>query len=256
MSNRSATDNRPAADRGAPGGKSKQEAAYGLIRERIRYGQYTPGQRLIIDQLAHEFGVSQVPVREAIRRLEAEGWVKYELNMGATVTPLDVETWSQLTEAVALMEGYATALAAPHLSNAHLEQLATINRQMRQALRQLDVQHVSENNRAFHRLILERCPNAIIAGQLRQSQARLDGINRALFSREEGVFLHLLGPDMGQTAVSDHQNLIKAIRQRSDIATIERLTREHVLVHLRAARAELMRREAGSPSRTGVGRGR
>jgi len=221
--------------------RSKQQRAYQRIRERIERGEYTPGQRLIIDQLAAELGMSQVPIREAIRRLEAEGWLTYELNSGATVALLNRETWAQLLESVAVTEGYATALAAPHLTAADLQELTAINRGMRTALRDEDVQAFSDANRAFHARILNRCPNSIMAGQLRQAQARLDSLNRALFSREQGVLLRLLGPRMGQTAVVDHEVLIEALRLKEDPEVIERLTREHVLVHLRAAREEFGR---------------
>ncbi len=222
--------------------RSKQESAYQLVRQRIERGDYTPGQRLIIDQLAGDLGMSQVPIREAIRRLEAEGWLTYELNSGATVAPLNRETWTQLLESVAVTEGYATALAAPHLTAADLQELAVINKRMRSALREGIVQEFSDANRAFHTRILSRCPNTIMVGQLRQSQARLDSLSRALFSREQGVLLRLLGPKMGQIAVADHEVLIAALRQNTDSAQIERLTREHVLVHLRAAREEFDRK--------------
>jgi DNA-binding GntR family transcriptional regulator len=221
-----------------PATLSKQESAYRSIRARIEEGQYTPGQRLIIDQLADELGVSAVPVREAIRRLEAEGWLRYELNTGATVAPLSREVWAQLTESVAVMEGYATALAAPHVTGGDLTELTAINRRMRQALRQLDLQAVSDCNRAFHRLMLARCPNKIIIEQLRHFQARLDCVSRALFSREQGVLLRLLGPQMGQRALADHQAIIAALRGKAGGLAIEQLTREHVLVHLRAAQED------------------
>jgi len=72
-----------------PNGLSKQERAYALIRRRILEGTYQPGYRLIISTLADELGVSAVPVREAIRRLEAEGRVVYRHNAGSRVAPLD-----------------------------------------------------------------------------------------------------------------------------------------------------------------------
>ena len=222
--------------------RSKQEHAYQLLRQRIEKGEYPPGQRIVIDQLAGDLGMSQVPIREAIRRLEAEDWLTYELNSGATVAPLDRETWAQLLESVAVTEGYSTALAAPHLTATDVRELATINKRMRAALRDESVQAFSDANRAFHTRILSRCPNAIMVGQLREAQARLDSLSRALFSREQGVLLRLLGPKMGQIAIADHEALIEALRENAGPAQIERLTREHVLVHLRAAREEFARK--------------
>jgi DNA-binding GntR family transcriptional regulator len=70
-------------------GVTKQERVYRVIRERILRGTYGPGYRVVIDALAEEFAVSALPVREAIRRLEAEGLVIYRPNAGAQVAPAD-----------------------------------------------------------------------------------------------------------------------------------------------------------------------
>ncbi len=76
-------------DRRAPPTRrvTKQERVYRTIRERILSGDYRPGHRVVIDSLATELGVSALPVREAIRRLEAEGLVVFRPNAGAHVAP-------------------------------------------------------------------------------------------------------------------------------------------------------------------------
>ena len=66
---------------------TKQQRVYETIRERILSGTYGPGYRVVIDGLATELGVSALPVREAIRRLEAEGLIVYRPNVGAQVAP-------------------------------------------------------------------------------------------------------------------------------------------------------------------------
>ena len=68
---------------------NKQQRAYTELRERILSGAYSPGFRLVIDSLADELEVSTLPIREAIRRLEAEGLVVFRPNAGAQVAPAD-----------------------------------------------------------------------------------------------------------------------------------------------------------------------
>ena len=100
-------------------GTSKHQRAYAVIRQRILDGVYQPGHRLVIDALATEFGVSPVPVREAIRRLEAEGRIVYRHNAGARVAPIDrrrslrigVDVGNTSTDAV-LMDGQSVVAAA------------------------------------------------------------------------------------------------------------------------------------------------
>src|SRR5262245_45003271 len=68
---------------------SRFELAYTTIRQRILNGAYGPGYRLVLDELAREIGMSPVPVREAVRRLEAEGYVDFQRNVGARVATFD-----------------------------------------------------------------------------------------------------------------------------------------------------------------------
>ena len=71
---------------------SKSERAYAAIKQSITEGAYGPGYRLVLGQIAKELDVSVVPVREAIRRLEAEGLVTFTTNVGAQVVAVDAAT--------------------------------------------------------------------------------------------------------------------------------------------------------------------
>ena len=125
------------AGEGRPAG-TKQERVYQAVRERILSGAYGPGYWVVIDSLAEEFAVSALPVREAIRRLEAEGLVIYRPNAGAQVALADPGLFDEEMTVLAVLEGYATALAAPHLGKAGLKQLRAINDQMVAAVDRLD----------------------------------------------------------------------------------------------------------------------
>src|ERR671935_269344 len=106
---------------------NKQQRAYTELRERILNGAYSPGFRLVIDALADELGVSTLPIREAIRRLEAEGLVVFRPNAGAQVAPAEPGVFQEEVTVLALLEGYATALAAPEMDEAAIERLRDIN---------------------------------------------------------------------------------------------------------------------------------
>src|SRR5689334_12445834 len=81
--------------------RSKNEIVYQLLRQALVNGDYKPGERLVIDQLAVEMGVSQIPIREAIRQLEADGFVTIEPYAGATVSDLNANF---IFEVFALLE--------------------------------------------------------------------------------------------------------------------------------------------------------
>ena len=92
---------------------SKAEASYALLRERILDGTYGPGYRLVLDQLARETGVSTIPLREALRRLQSDGFVQVVRNVGARVAEFDSSRVEHTLHVLARLEGYATAVAAP-----------------------------------------------------------------------------------------------------------------------------------------------
>ena len=109
---------------------NKQERTYTVLRDRIHSGAFAPQARLNIDALARELGVSAIPVREALRRLEAEGWVKFQPNVGAIVAPVDATVWEQQMVAIAVLEGAATADAAAHLKPSDLTKVKQLAAEM------------------------------------------------------------------------------------------------------------------------------
>lgn len=199
---------------------SKQERTYGILRARILEGVYGPGHRLVIDALARELDVSQMPVREAIRRLEAEGWVTYVRNQGAQVAPVDAASWTEAMGTLAVLEGYATALAAPHLTAGDFTRLREINADMQAAIDALDVLAFSEHNIAFHEVIYERCPN----GHLRRELA---GIQERLNTLRSSIFLYI--PMRGRVSIDEHEALLALLERGADPLEIELSAREHKL---------------------------
>jgi DNA-binding GntR family transcriptional regulator len=212
----------------------KQERTYATLRARILDGTYGPGRRLVIDALARELAVSPMPVREAIRRLEAEGWLIYERHHGAQVAPLDEEGWMEALTTLAVLEGYATALSAPHLEAGDFERLRGHNAAMRAALDGLDVMAVSEHNLAFHRTLCERCPNAYLRRELAAIQERLNTLRSSIF-----MFI----PTRGRASIGEHAALLEMLERGDDAAAIERFARTHKL-HTVAAYRERLAAEA------------
>lgn len=198
----------------------KQERTYAILRGRILDGTYGPGQRLVIDALARDLDVSPMPVREAIRRLEAEGWVTYQRHQGAQVAPLDEAGWMEALSTLAVLEGYATALAAPHLRDEDLARARDCNAGMLRALESLDVMAVSEHNLAFHRALTERCPNGYLRRQLATIQDRLNTLRSSIF---------MFVPTRGRLSIDEHETLVAMIERAEPAGAIERFAREHKL---------------------------
>src|SRR5699024_1202085 len=92
--------------------QSKKQYVYQVLRSRILDGIYTSGFRIIIDRIAKEINVSAIPVREAIRHLEADGLIEYEPYKGAVVASIDNNQYLEALSTLAVIEGYATGLSS------------------------------------------------------------------------------------------------------------------------------------------------
>jgi DNA-binding GntR family transcriptional regulator len=213
---------------------SKQERTYTILKERILDGTYGPGYRLVIDAIARELEVSPMPVREAIRRLEAEGWVIYRANQGAQVAPVDTGSWKEVMVTLALLEGYATAAAAPELRAADIKKLRAINKKMRGAIERLDLMQVSRFNHQFHEAIYDRCPNTYLRRELAETNERLNTLRAT-------VFLYI--PTRGNESAAEHDTIAELIEEGADPARIEREARRHKLRTVEAYESRLA--EAG-----------
>src|ERR1700761_4737172 len=122
---------------------NKQERTYTIIRDRIHVGSLAPLARLSIDAIARELGVSPIPVREALRRLEAEGWVRFTPNVGAIVSPVDATSWEQAMVALAVLEGAASGEASQNLRKSDLTRLRKIAAAMEDAAAHADPRRFS-----------------------------------------------------------------------------------------------------------------
>src|SRR5438874_2156632 len=92
--------------------KMNTDIAYDHIRKRIVSGEYRPGQSLVAEMLSAETGVSRTPVRDALRKLEADGLVVIQARLGASVKKMDFKEFRELCDLRLAVESHAAGLAA------------------------------------------------------------------------------------------------------------------------------------------------
>src|SRR4030043_2202907 len=97
--------------------KTKNQLAYERLKMGIVQGNYEPGSSLLLHTIANSFGISEIPIREALKKLEAEGLVTHAPHFGFVVTEPDFKNQMEIFEVRQLLEGYATWLAASHISS-------------------------------------------------------------------------------------------------------------------------------------------
>lgn len=197
---------------------SKSQRTYDWIRERILSRDFNPGYRLVLSSIAAELGVSVVPVREAIRRLEAEGLVEYEPNVGARVAMVHESEYVDTMQTLGVLEGAATVLSLPHITAADVAAAQAVNDQMRAMLTDFDPGVFTALNEKFHRTLYGRCPNSHIAMLVDRGWARMAGLRSSTFS---------FVPDRAPRSVEEHDEILRLIRQRAETTTIEMTVRHH-----------------------------
>ena len=203
---------------------SKAERAYVYIKGNITNGTFGPGFRLVLGKTAAELDISVVPVREAIRRLEAEGLVTFTQNVGAQVVATDGREYLYTMETLSLVEGMATAMAAPFLEASDIASARAINAEMRECLAAFDARRFTQLNHDFHSVIFEHCSNLHILDLVHRGWNRLATIRESMFT-----FI----PGRAQDSVQEHDNLLGLIENGADALTIEMAAREHRLSTLR-----------------------
>jgi DNA-binding GntR family transcriptional regulator len=142
--------------------------AYAAIRAMILSGQLTPGAQLSEEGLAEACGVSRTPVREALRRLESELFIRRSESQRSFVAEWSLDDLAEAFDLRAMLEGQAAKRAAERIEPLQLEQLKAHNRRILEAIsaKEPDVAGFLEHNRLFHMIILDAARSPRLASML------------------------------------------------------------------------------------------
>ncbi len=206
------------------------ERAYASVRDGIVRGKYRAGTRLTEQELARSAGVSRTPIREALRRLQAEGLVRFEPNHGAVVAPFEIEDAEEIFELRAALEPLSARRAAENATAEQIEELRELaNRQKAEVERASGeyITRIGELNDRFHR----RVQAAARSGRLEKTLAGL--IEAPLILRTFRQY----SPEELRRSADQHLELVQAIETR-DTEWAYEVMRTHIL----AGRACFLRR--------------
>ena len=142
--------------------------AYAAIRGLILSGQLAPGAQLSEEALAESCGVSRTPVRDALRRLESELFIRRSESQRSFVAEWSLNDLEDAFELRAMLEGQAARRAAERINPLQLEQLRSHNRRIYEAIsaEEPDVTRFLEHNRLFHTIILDAAGSPRLASML------------------------------------------------------------------------------------------
>ena len=198
-----------------------RQSVYDALVDLIVGGELPPGQHLVETDIARQLGVSRQPIREALHRMEAEGWVDLRPSQGAFVhVPTDSEV-DELLDVRELLEIEIARRAARHADAAGVARLRAICRDGATAAETDDVSGAVAANNAFHAEIAALAGNAVLADLA------------SVVSRRVQWYYWLVAPARGRDSWAEHAEQIEAIEAR-DEARSQALARKHT-EHTRTA---------------------
>lgn len=198
--------------------QSVPESLRDSLQERILNGEFREGDPLIQDAIAEEYDVSRMPVREALRQLEACGLVSMRTHKGAVVTSIPTEQIEELFELRAMLECDIVVRAIERMTDQDIAEARTILEQLETSYQQGDMASWGRLNWAFHKRLYAPADRV-------QTLAILQGIN---LQTERYVRLHLLLTGNLDEAERDHREILRlcALRQADQAAAF---LKEHIL---------------------------
>ena len=194
-----------------------REVVCETLRDAIRKGKLKPGERLMESQLAEDIGVSRTPVREAIRKLELEGYVIMMPRRGTYVANLSIRDVNEVFEIRTSLDSLASGLAAERITDEELERLQRLLVAIGGYIEENDMDKIVECDTEFHDLLYQASRNSRLVGiifNLREQLTRFRSTSMAF-------------PGRLKATLEEHRRIVEAIAQ-GDVAEARAAAEYHM----------------------------
>jgi len=198
------------------GYRSKMQIAYDSLKERILTAKLRPGEAVSIGAVAQELGMSYIPVREAVKRLEGDGLLVTRPHRSPAVTEFKLEDLEEVLLTRGYLEAKAAELAMPRITPA---KIATLGRLITESLRELErgnLGRVSLLDKEFHQQVYAECGNRFLQGLIQDLWGKSD--------RMLGVFT--LVPMRAKESCDEHWQILDALKRRDRRRVVELVIRQ------------------------------
>lgn len=194
-----------------------REVVCETLRDAIRRGILKPGERLMEIQLAEELGVSRTPVREAIRKLELEGYVIMMPRRGTYVANLSIRDVNEVFEIRTSLESLSNGLAAERITDEELEQLQRLLVVIGKYIEENDMDKIVETDTKFHDLLYQASRNQRLIGIISNLREQLTRFRTTSMSF----------PGRLKETLEEHREIVEAIAQ-GDVKAARKAAEKHM----------------------------
>jgi len=197
---------------------TKAQLVYDLIKHRIETQEYSQGDSIVISSLAKEVDASPIPVREAMKQLETEGYLKIVPHKGAVVTRFSEEQIAEIIEIRAVLEGLAAKKAIRHITQQDLDTLNKLIEKMDLSIEAQDVFEYRKLNREFHTIIYTA-----------SKSKRLCDLISQLWDISNWAYKRMMeSPEIMKRSNNEHREIINMLINKNE-TNIEEFIRVHKL---------------------------
>ena len=209
------------------------QTVYAELKERILSFALYPGTRVTETELSIDFGVSRTPVREALQRLAVEGFVTIRPKQGCFVRELDIDEIDQFYQVRTALESLSLEQALIRMPRAALEALAERWHPLRSGDAPASVEAMAQHDESFHMALAEGSGNRVLAGLLKEVNARIHIIRRLDFTARERI----------ATTYAEHHRILELLLA-GDLDAARALMQAHIRYSQEFARNLTLRRLA------------
>jgi len=201
-----------------PRPQNKTQYVYDYVMGGIVEGRLPAGTSLSIAAIAEQTGVSLIPTREALRRLESEGLVEFLFHRGVRVTELSLDTYREIMQTEAVLEGLAVGLAAPYLTPDDVRRAREVNQRMDVAHCAGDFHAYNRGSLEFHGILRGPCPNRHLREMLDRGQQRVAAVRASVIGYRGSI---------AERLSAEHSHMLDRIEAGAPADELERLMRAH-----------------------------
>ena len=194
-----------------------RELVLDAIRGAIMNGTLQPRERLMEIQMAEELGVSRTPIREALRKLELEGFIVMVPRKGAYVSDLSFKDIADVFEIRAALEGLAAGLAAERITEEELERMERLLVEKQEAITHDDISKLVEVDTKFHELMYQASRNVRLGSIISNLREQIQRFRLTSLSY----------PGRNKLSLEEHKKIVEAIQAR-DYQLARQLATEHI----------------------------
>lgn len=181
---------------------TKNDYIYEKLKDEIVEGKRRPGERIVIPDVAKQYDVSAMPIREAFNRLQQDGLIEMTPHVGARVASFDLQKFKEIMLIRIELEALAAKLSTPYIDSKKMAELEVMYQEMEKCAVENNLAQYSKLNKIFHMTIYTASPYTILA-ELIASLWTKSEFSRTVFTRVSS---------RTKESLAEHYNWLQAIK--------------------------------------------